>query len=439
MYVLKGFMVYGAMADNTVGTIAPLGELSTDSLTYAKEKGQYQQAAYPEPTLVSFTSENDDIQVPVPTDYATQVLLIGQWLFDTAVSGVTNANAADFQRLFQAEFDSVATEFETGPMVSAGSIWMPEWISYRKVGTESRIKLWFSDEAFSNQYDGIEIDFIPPIDNLDDFFKGQIDVRNLVNARPWPEIVKATEIKKGENPYTVLRTDAFDWYDPNDRSYQLGTYWTALIYGRAGNNLDIVKQLLVDWILANSEHTREEWATIFPDLFTNTEFIITPMWSQYAIPNKTLQAGVYSPTVSLARAFNLGRQTAQGTGYTDTFVSEHLRVSFIPYKSLAFLALGSPENRDGIVDFNQRWVDYLAVGTDSHDFNRMATKTQEWVLFFNALLKEAEHMTEFSDVPIGYNRVERSGVLYVSAGFDNIQYLVVLRSYLETIDPPHVG
>lgn len=439
MYTLKSFMVFGSMADNAVGVIAPLGELSTDSLTYAKEKGQYQLPQYAEPTLVSFHSDQDGTQVRVPTDHFTLALQIGQWLFEAAVDGVTNGDAGDFARLFNSEFAGVAIDLDVGEMVVSGNMWMPEWIVYKKANTVSRIKIWFSDEAFSNQYDSYEIDFIPPIDKIDDFFKGQIDVRNLVQAKSWSDMVKATETKKGEHPYTVLRTDGFDWHDANDRNYTLPTNWTSLIYGRAGNNLDIVKQELVSWILENSDHTREEWAVIFPDLFTNTEFIITPLWTQYAIPNKTMQSGIYSPTVEFQRALDIAKQTAQGTGYTDTWVTTHLRASFIPYKSVAFLSVGSPENRDGIVDFNQRWVDYIAVGTESIDFNRMSPDTQGWVLFFNDLLKVAEEMTEYSDVPVGYNRLERNGVYYVSAGYNNIQYLVVLRSFLETIDAPHVG
>lgn len=439
MFNFKGFMVYGAMADNTVGVIAPLGELSTDSLTYAKEKGQYQLTEYKDPTLVSFLSDQDGTQVTVPIDQYTLALQLGQWLFDAAVGGATSNDVADFERILLAEFDTVVEEFETGPMVTNGSFWMPEWIAYQKVGTESRIKIWFSDEAFSNQYDSYEIEFIPPITNLDDFFKGRIDVTNLVTNRTWADTVLAVETKKDDNPYTVLRTDKFDWYDPNDRDYTVTTYWTALIYGRAGNNIDIVKQQLVDWILTNSTHTREEWVVIFPDLFTNTEFIITPLWTQYAIPNKTLQSGVYSPTVNFQKSLTIAKQTAQGTGYTAAHVETYLRATFSPYKSLAFLSVGSPENRDGIKEFNQRWVDYIAVSTDSHDFSRMSPETQQWVMFFNNLLKHAEEMDEFSDVPVGYSRLERNGVLYVAAGFQDVQYLVVLRSYLETIDTPHIG
>lgn len=439
MYNLKAFMVYGAMADNTVGVIAPLGELSTDSMTYAKEKGQYQNPQYDDPTLVSFLSEENNQTVPVSGAQANLALEIGQWIFDEAMGGNISGNASNFLRDLNAEFGDVINTTQVGSMLYNGSVWMPEWIVYGKTGTSSRIKIWFADEAFSNQYDEYTLEFITPLENIDNFFMSRADVVEKVAARTWTDIVETTERTKGENPYTVLRSDLFPWVDPDDREFELRTYWTTIIYGRGGNNLDIIKQELTEKILAESAYPRSRWAEIFPDLFTNTEFIITPLWSQYAIPNKTLQSGVYSPTVKIADSIALAKKTAQGLGYTSNWVSSHLQASFIPYKSLSFLVIGSPENRDGVVDFDQQFVDYISVSTGSTDFNRMSAATQNFVVFFNELIKAAEHMTDSSDIPTGISRIERNGVWYASAGHNSIQYLVVLRSYLETIDPPHVG
>lgn len=440
MYSLKGFVAYGAMADNAPGAVATLGELSTDSLTYAKEKGQYTLADYPDAILVSFSSYQDDSMVKVPTAFSTQALKIGQWIFEESTTGALSADSNSFLRELLAEFGTEITDVTVGDMVSNDAgYWMPEWISYVSTEEESRVKLWFADHAFSNQYDSYEIEFIKPIDNLDDFFKIRSTVTSLVNAKDFNDRTAEIQAARGDYPYTILRSDLFVWNDPNSDTNTLDVFWPSLIYGTVGNNIDIVKQDLADWILGQSTHTREEWAEIFPDIFTNTEFIITPLWTQYAIANKTLQAGVYSPTIDFKKALEIAKQTAQGTGYSDNHIESHLRASFVPYKSLAFLALGSPENRDGILDFNQRFVDYISVTTDSGDFNRMSVKTQNWVLFFYELLKIAEEMTEFSDIPLGYSRISRNGVLYVSANYDNIQYLVVLRSYLETIDAPHVG
>ena len=39
MYILKGFLSFPTLTNNTVGEVAPLGEISKDSLTYAKETG----------------------------------------------------------------------------------------------------------------------------------------------------------------------------------------------------------------------------------------------------------------------------------------------------------------------------------------------------------------------------------------------------------------
>ena len=62
--------------------------------------------------------------------------------------------------------------------------------------------------------------------------------------------------------------------------------------------MDYILDAIKDHILDNSTHDVDDWVEVFPDIFGMTEYIITPMWNRYSIPNMTLQTGLYSPMVN---------------------------------------------------------------------------------------------------------------------------------------------
>ncbi len=461
-YSLKGFFAYGALADNDPNEVALLGELSVWSRTYSKDRLLFSVGSGGNPstsvdtTIFSSKRADTDVQVPVPVPYANLLTDIARWCYLQATTGIFTSNPEVFRQQILTEYSGRIRDVQVGPMLQQGSIYLPEfvvfyfvpdavsesWGSERDYLDESRVKIWFSDDAFSRQFDEYEIEFIAPIPNLDDFFLLADQVTTRVNARTIPELTDQVREIAARNPYTILRSDIFTYHDPLVGSdYTLDTTWTFIIYGAGGNNIDAIKEALIEWILDNSTHTREEWAEIFPDIFTSTEFIITPMWNQYAVPNMTLQEGVFSPTVNVQRALEIARVTSTGTNYTETHVDQVLAVVGCTYKSLGLLAVGGPENRNGINRFERQWPDYMAVATTSIDFNRMQPDTQQWVMLLYQMLAVAEDMTEFSDIPLTMTRLRRTApggetVLYLVSSYKNVQYLVVARSSLEALFPP---
>ena len=444
MYNLKGFMSYDSLSDNAVNIIAPLGELSTHCKTFSREVGTYTSGLYPDATFVAFKSARDTAPVgllTVPTLHAAAALEIGQWIYNRSISGDLTDDDALLYDAFVTQFDQLVGDVVLGPVETDGEFWMPGWVQYRLLSdTEpNKVKFWLSDDTFSRQYDEYELEFVAPIDNLDDFFKGSLQVKALVEARTQTQTFIKVEQVKNRKPETLVRSESYEYIDPLDRTWRLPTDWTFVIWGPAGDNNDIIKEALIAWILANSTHTRNEWAVILPDIFTSTEFIITPMWGQYSVSNRTIQAGIYSPTTTPARALEIAAQTCKGFGYSVGHLNLALTVSSCMYKSLAFLACGGAENRDGKIRFNQQFPDYMTIPFGDPDFDRMSPETQDWIELLNRLLIVAEHMDRYSDIPLGFSRLEREGILYVTATYMRVQYLVVARSCLDLIDPPHVG
>ncbi len=465
-YSLKGFVSIGAFADNTRYEIAPLGELSLLSATYSKDRQILVTTSEGEsPTsleLAVFSSRYADTGVAdIPVPYQTLLTDIIRWCHTQATTGVFTNDPEVCRQALMAEYDGKISDAVVGPMETQDTIWLPKNLTFyilpaglgASFTTEelaaldrSRVKLWFADSAFRVEYDEFDLEFLAPLDadRLDDFFLSADQVKDKVALRTLEQTHILIEALKNGHPETKIRTLNFQYHDPLDTHWLLDTNWTFVIYGIAGDNIDSMKDLLSKWILANSTHTREEWAVLFPDIFTSTEFILTPLWSQLAIPNETNLEGVYSPTVNVQKALSVARQTCTGTSYTPAHIDSVVSSFGCLYSSLAVLVVGGPENRNGVDRFEEVWPDYIAALTSSLDFNRMQPKTQQWVAMLYAMLKVAESMTEFSDLPQApypMTRLKRTNAddqtfMYVVANFDNVQYLVVSRQSINQYFPP---
>src|SRR5437764_12240030 len=81
MYALKGFIANASFADNTVATVAKIGELSTHARTFSREKGEYTSTNAPGLTLVSFLSAQDGVLKPVSPTMSEHVLGIAEYIY----------------------------------------------------------------------------------------------------------------------------------------------------------------------------------------------------------------------------------------------------------------------------------------------------------------------------------------------------------------------
>jgi PKD repeat protein len=449
-YVLKGFVGYSALANNTPDVVATLGELSTYSRTFSQDillfGGSTGGNTPSSVDLSVFSSINaESVEVAVPSDYATTILTIVTWMYNQALAGTFTADPNVFIQAITSQYGSLINTITIDQMLSQGGAWLPGYVQFYFTNastvapsytSESRIKLWFADQSFQSEYDLYTIAVVPPITNLDDFFDVATQVQTEVNAVTMPQTMAAIKTAENGKPYTILNTQIFNWMDPITAGNYIPTNWTYLIWGAAGNNIDAIKEALQQYILANSTHTQSEWAQIFPDIFTSTEFIITPLWTQYAIPNQTLVQGMYSPTVNPNQALVMAQDTAVGTEYTAQYVSNNINIVPTAYKAMAMTAVGNPQNDGGITEFAVRWPDYIDVPTTSTDFDRMSQSTQGFVTLLYQLLAAAEVMTETSDLPTGITRLTRTNsttgdvVMYAVASYNNVDYLVVTKAFL---------
>jgi len=435
MYVLKGFANHALLANNTPGTNNAIGEISQLSLTYSQELGQYVNSVAPDITLISFLSALNGAAQAVDPTFATRTFTILEWIYNLALTESGQMFADVFLQAILTQFQGVAESFQCGAIVvDVNGHYIPEWVSWQDTGagtpTPNFVRIWFDDASFQAQYDEYTIAVVPPITPLDDFFKTASAVATEVDAVTYPSLVAAVQAARGNFPETILEADTFNYIDPDNLQAPLPTNWTVLIYGIAGNNIDAVKLALQTYILANSTHTRAEWTVIFPDIFKTTEFTLIPMWNQFAIPDRIVETGIYSPVANLVEVTALINQYA--STYAPGQITAHSTVFGHPYKSLAVACIGSDQNLNNQFEITDVFPDFIAVSSTSTDFARMSQTTQTWAELLMNLLIQAEMYVEYGILPAGMTSLVRNNLLYVVASYNNINYLVAALSNFTT-------
>jgi hypothetical protein len=433
MYVLKSFIINTTFANNTPGTVAKLGELSSYGLTFSREKGFYSnKVTAPNLVLISFISKEDDTAIVVPSLIEQQTLDVCNFVYNQTLGGQFDIPPSVLLENLLTSFVGKASDFVCGNMVSDGVHTLPEWLSWKCLTdnghTENFLKVWFVDASFQQQYDEYEIYVIPPFEVLNNFFKPGDEVEGLVRGLTSSETMDRIQLAKTKYPDTVTRTHTYNYIDPLNTNHTIPTDWSVLIYGPAGDNADSIKDALMGYILSNSDHTQAEWTKIFPDIFKRTEFILLPLEDQFAIPNRELATGIYSPFIQYATAAAKMKQFAKQ--YPQAHIDSNLVMFGHPYRSVAILSIGSPDNRDGKFKLSEVFPDMIAVTSTSVEFNRMKEETQAWAFMIEKMLYAAESVSDFTTIPVGMMKIKRDGILYVAKSYKNVNYLIAAKSNL---------
>lgn len=429
MEIIKGFVTIESLVDNTPGNVAILGQLSSWSRTYSREKGEYQNSDVPGYQLTSFKSVDTTANTPVVVDdtQAKEILSIVRECYSYATSHIRPYNSLDFKNEILVAFFQRIANFDFGNFIDNGALALPEWISW--TSTEygnNQIKVWLSDESFKSQYDEYTIQVIPPLDDLNHFFFAYGLVLQELQSETLPMFMDKIQTTKSVHPETYTRILTFDFFNTLNVAQKYTTNWGVLIYGQQGDNIDSIKDAITEYILANSTHTRAEWETILPDLFKRTEFVILPRWDKIAVPNQTSLSSLYQSMQDPNECVTFAKNAV--SFYDSAFIQNNLTVFPYDYKELMLLAINGDTNIAEAATLVGLFPDYIPEPSTSIDFSRMTINTQNWVLFLQQLLMVAEITTIYTTVPNYMRKLTRDGNVYITAIYNNINYLVAARS-----------
>lgn len=427
MKTLKGFVTIQSLISNVPNVVSPLGEISTWSLTFTKERGEYENTNLTGFRLVSIKSI-DSVTGPVAvnTALADQVLTVVKAAYDFVSQHTYPYVAEDFIAALTSAVGGAITDVVYGDWVQLNAIALPTWISWNSTNPQdSTVKIWLSDPAFRIEFDEYEILVVPPITPIDQFFLEPIAVRNLVNAVTVDSQIDRVNTIKNQNPETAVRAVSFWYNDPLLHTNVVLTTWYVVIYGAAGDSPDNIKSALITWILDQSSHTQGDWIGILPDLIQRLEFIILPRWDLYAIPDLPIQSGIYSSTIDPTESIT--HATGAIDFYPQDYIPSHTLSVPFPYNGLSLLIVKGYNNNSTTQSFRALFGDYIPVSTLSLDFNRMTDITKSWVTLMMAAIIKAESIQNVGDSATPFRTMLRSGKLYIVATYDDIDYLVAAK------------
>lgn len=427
--IAKGFVTVNAYVNNTPGQVSLLGELSTFSRTYSKEKGEYQYDDTPGYKLTTFKVADSitNVAQELPAALAREAIQLVSAAISYATSHIRPYDSLDFKNTLLVTFFQRIGNLELGNFLDNGALALPEWISWTALDNNNAfVKVWLADGAFQDQYDDYEIVVIPPVEIVDHLFGDYNTSLIEVNSRSMSALSDKIAVAKGDNPETYLRLMDYDFYNKLNLNQKNKTTWTTLIYGKSGDNIDSIKDAIVEYILANSSHIRTDWEIILPDIFKRTEFVLLPRWDKISIPNLGNLANLYSSMLNPAECVAFAKSAI--SFYPTVFIDTNTTVFPYDYKALSIVSVNGNTNVAGSETLYGLFPDYIPVPSTSADFNRMQLKTRDWMIFIERLLMIAETATTYSSVPLYAHKQNRSGVIYISGLFDNVNYLVAAKS-----------
>lgn len=433
MYNLSAFMTVNAMNNNLVGITSPIGELSSYSRTFSREVGNYAQAAYPDVRLQSFNSTTDGVAGKVPDAISNKILNLGQFLANASLAGTLSDNKETCHQAVNAEFTGVIEVISTGAMESNGQYWLPSYIFVRVLGAgDNTCRIWFSDASFRGQYDINEILVIPPVVPMDDLHLNREVALAKLRGINIQDVITREGILTGDIPETKLHSVEYDWVDKNDSTIRFPTPFLVAIYGASGINDDLIRQALIDSILAESAYGRDEWEKIYPDLFRPTEFYIGPIWDRHSLPNNSVSSGLFSPVLPYRTIEDYASKLFPVL--EPAYIKANVASAGTCLKGLTFISIGNPRNREAKFRFEELWPTYIDLSTSHPDFNRVPPVTQKFIIQLIGMLVVAENLTDYSELPVGMTRVVRDGVKYLAGSYNKVMYLIAIRSNISAIE-----
>lgn len=428
MKQVQGFVTKAQHINNQAGQVAEFFELSPIGLTYSRNRGEYQNANYPNFTLHTFIGLDTTTKEPyllTSMDTATVFGLVNSMV--TYLQGLPVPKSyVYFTQYMLANYHDSIKAFEYGQMHEGSDMVLPEWISFTTLW-DVEFKLWLVNDAFVNQFTYYEIVVCPPIPDVDAFFLNYAETATRLKAITPTALMDIIQEKKGQLPETVTRIINFPYYNPSNLNQFTESHWGVLIYGAAGDNVDAIKAAITEYLVEESTHPQPDWTVLLPGIFKRTEFLFFPRWDQIAVPNLSALSALYKSVLEPMEVLDYVQRN-HPDNLSATEVANRTALMPFDYKALMVAVVTGETNDADKRKLENFFKDYLPLSTSELDFNRMQIQTREWVVRMVALLSLAETATEYSTIPQPFRRTQRGNQLFLSFQQDNVNYLVSART-----------
>jgi hypothetical protein len=414
------------------GSTSPLGELTNNTITYAKDPDFYSQAGVPI-NLVGFrgVSETSNYE-KVPDAFVKPVTDMLNWLYNQAKTNKTTNSSQACLQLLKTNYVTGWTWADVGVMVTNNAIWLPSSIRFTlTVGDVTcDFKIWFANEYFAVEFPYREIYVVHPIpitdiDSLAD--QNYKQVKALIQAQTTSKIEARVDALLGTDyaPPSRRVVYSFDIYDLINTGNKNTGDWTVIYYGNPNDAEEQTYEQIKDCILKNSKHTEEEWAEVIPDLFNPLEFAVVPYWDNIGIQNETVQGSTLSPIFTYDTGLTYPNK--YGALWDSSQIIKSLQVVPSLYKSASMAFIGKPTNHNDLRLIKQVFPDYQLIPSADSQAGMMSKATSQFIKDLEGMLAAGETVTPDGMPPTGIQRVMKNGMLYITRRTSNVKISMITR------------
>lgn len=394
-YEVRLFGEIADSRDSVVGNTAPLGELSTYSLSFSANKTEIHDPAYPDVSGVVFSCRRDGVEVTNLPGVTVRSAMI---IMDKLVNGLDSS--IPFAEQIKTVFPTLHPTMQYSDLITFNGRTLPGYISWEEIinGDLVTFHLYTADVVFRAQYDLFEIRVVPPVPNLGDMRDS--DVMMLAALDEYDEEKKLEDIEtaRDNDSITKLAGVTLKWVSPVNGS-EINLTWRLLTLGAKG--LERVNQLqaIRDYIIDTYGDFSDGWGDIFPELNVTTTLTLLPLWDDVALRSSGSVNYVYSPTITIDHFYE-GMTKRLGETPPNEVISK-LDYAQSLYKSIGFFA-HTEENGASPLPFSALYPDFSLVSVNDINLNRLSSDTRGAVSAIETGLRLAENYKVEDVLPINF-------------------------------------
>lgn len=439
MEFLKGFCTFNDLILNGQKEVSTIGELSPYGKTFTRNIQQFSAdpATFSDLALhvLSYRNGNNTIiSNAVKNEIVAELYPILDWINTNSRNGTITTDYVQFNTLINSVFGTSSLSIEATAMyddtLAVGAVVVPRFIEV--VNTDPTLdytlKVWFVDRFFQTEYDEYELVVIPPLTPIDQLTQDYNTVKPLLDAKTIQDYNTAIFQSQDGLPCSIIKSTSLTWHQLDDNSITIpNTIWTTLIYGPRGDNIEIINDNLIDYILNNSSHNQDDWQIIYPDLFIKDEYTIVPIWDNIAIGEHLVLSEIFSPQVRVSTT--PAKLLKYFPNYDDTHVLENMVYTPTLWQSLLYASSGGVRNEVKPTVLSELYPDIILAQSGSADYDRMSEKTRTYISnVTNMIIVANEYVNDGSyTLPSEMGTILRAGLTYISMSFDDATYLVLAR------------
>lgn len=427
----KAFVGVTTYSDNAANAVAPVGELSKLSRSFSRDIKLYPNPDNQTILLNVFASHDDSSSdyVEPAVEVMTEMQKIAKWVIAQGDLGLAPTDLPSYIDSITGHFVDMTGTFNVGDLRTYGDGTYASSVGYT---TDSYSwKLWFADDAFQAQYDEYHVETVFPVDDIDELHREYPHVQGLLEQATSTVMLNKIRQIEMDYPSTINKGDDYTWHDLADAATTMPISFAVVIYGKAGDNVDVIREAIVRDILAVSRYDRSAWAKVLPELFSPNEMVFVPHWEAVMDAYDPLNDDIYCSSVYPDEITTIALR------YTPNFSPSHIqfRVNVVPtlFRGIVLAATPhEPLDDKESPSFKEMYPDYMLADSRDPDFHRMDEATRAMVDKINYLLRYAEEYNDYYVLPNGFSRTVRNNLEFITVSMEGYLYhMLTKRSYLE--------